>query len=132
MIYGKHFSKSLFLFLYLIILLSCVLPQNKSKEDLYIQIEKEIMCPVCDGQTLDQSQSLIANDMKNTIRMKINDGYNKKQIKEYFVERYGESVIAYPPINGFNSIAYIVPILVVLIGVILFLIYVKKEKKNNE
>ena len=50
---------------------------NQSDEDLYIKLEKEIMCPICDGQTLDQSQSLIAEDMKNSIKEKIGEGYNE-------------------------------------------------------
>ena len=39
------------------------------------------MCPVCDGQTLDQSQSLIAENMKDTIKKKIEEGYDEKEIK---------------------------------------------------
>ena len=46
-----------------LILISCIIPTEQTKDDLYIKLEKEIMCPVCDGQTLDQSQSLIAEDM---------------------------------------------------------------------
>ena len=75
---------------------ACFASQNNSEESLYIKLEKEIMCPVCDGQTLDQSQSLIADDMKNTIKKKIQEGYNEEEIKIYFVKRYGKSVLAYP------------------------------------
>ena len=49
---------------------SCFATQDYSEESLYIKLEKEIMCPVCDGQTLDQSQSLIANNMKDAIKKK--------------------------------------------------------------
>ena len=64
-----------------LILISCIIPTEQTKDDLYIKLEKEIMCPVCDGQTLDQSQSLIAEDMKNSIKEKISEGYNEEEIK---------------------------------------------------
>ena len=69
-----------------LILISCIIPTEQTKDDLYIKLEKEIMCPVCDGQTLDQSQSLIAEDMKNSIKEKISEGYNEEEIKNYFID----------------------------------------------
>ena len=62
---------------------ACFASQNNSEESLYIKLEKEIMCPVCDGQTLDQSQSLIADDMKNTIKKKIKSGWCRKSFLIY-------------------------------------------------
>ena len=108
MTYVSYFiSIKKILFLYTVVFISCMVSVNQSDEDLYIKLEKEIMCPVCDGQTLDQSQSLIAEDMKNSIKEKIGEGYNESEIKNYFVERYGENVLAYPSVSGFNLLAYI-------------------------
>ena len=77
MTYVSYFiSIKKILFLYTVVFISCMVSVNQSDEDLYIKLEKEIMCPVCDGQTLDQSQSLIAEDMKNSIKEKIGEGYN--------------------------------------------------------
>ena len=71
-----------------LILISCIIPTEQTKDDLYIKLEKEIMCPVCDGQTLDQSQSLIAEDMKNSIKEKIAEGYNEEEIKNYLISYF--------------------------------------------
>ena len=116
------------LFLYTIVFISCMVSVNQSDEDLYIKLEKEIMCPVCDGQTLDQSQSLIAEDMKNSIKEKIGEGYNESEIKNYFVERYGENVLAYPSVSGFNLLAYIVPIIGLVFSILIFSFYIRKQK----
>ncbi|MEC7837390.1 MAG: cytochrome c-type biogenesis protein CcmH [Chloroflexota bacterium] len=107
---------------------ACFASQNNSEESLYIKLEKEIMCPVCDGQTLDQSQSLIADDMKNTIKKKIQEGYNEEEIKIYFIKRYGNSVLAYPTMTGFNAIAYIIPSISVVIGILILGLYIKRDK----
>ena len=120
MIYNKLNKPHIYslLFVLLFVLNSCIYEQ-KSNDKLYLKIEKEIMCPVCQGQTLDQSQSLISEDMKKIIKLKISEGYNEKEIKNYFIERYGESIIAYPPIRGFNIIAYLVPILILITAFIM-------------
>ena len=111
-----------------LILISCFIPTEQTKDDLYIKLEKEIMCPVCDGQTLDQSQSLIAEDMKNSIKEKIAEGYNEEEIKNYFVDRYGENVVAYPSTTGFNLLAYLVPILGLILSILIFTFYIRRQK----
>ena len=111
-----------------LILISCIIPTEQTKDDLYIKLEKEIMCPVCDGQTLDQSQSLIAEDMKNSIKEKISEGYNEEEIKNYFVDRYGENVVAYPSTTGFNLLAYFVPIFGLILSILIFTFYIRRQK----
>ena len=129
MTYVSYFiSIKKILFLYTLVFISCMVSVNQSDEDLYIKLEKEIMCPICDGQTLDQSQSLIAEDMKNSIKEKIGEGYNESEIKNYFVERYGENVLAYPSVSGFNLLAYTVPIIGLVFSILIFSFYIRKQK----
>lgn len=111
-----------------LILISCIIPTEQTKDDLYIKLEKEIMCPVCDGQTLDQSQSLIAEDMKNSIKEKIAEGYNEEEIKNYFIDRYGQNVVAYPSTTGFNLLAYFVPIFGLILSILIFTFYIRRQK----
>ena len=111
-----------------LILISCIIPTEQTKDDLYIKLEKEIMCPVCDGQTLDQSQSLIAEDMKNSIKEKISEGYNEEEIKNYFIDRYGQNVVAYPSTTGFNLLAYFVPIFGLILNILIFTFYIRRQK----
>ena len=111
-----------------LVLISCIIPTEQTKDDLYIKLEKEIMCPVCDGQTLDQSQSLIAEDMKNSIKEKISEGYNEEEIKNYFIDRYGQNVVAYPSTTGFNLLAYLVPILGLILSILIFTFYIRRQK----
>ena len=111
-----------------LILISSIIPTEQTKDDLYIKLEKEIMCPVCDGQTLDQSQSLIAEDMKNSIKEKISEGYNEEEIKNYFIDRYGQNVVAYPSTTGFNLLAYFVPIFGLILSILIFTFYIRRQK----
>jgi len=129
MIYN-NLPKIGFIIIFIFSINACFSSQNDSEDSLYIKLEKEIMCPVCDGQTLDQSQSLIANNMKDTIKKQIDEGYTEEQIKTYFINRYGESVLAYPKMKGFNSVAYIIPAIAVLLSVVILGLYIKRNKSK--
>lgn len=72
-------------------------------------LNKSIMCPVCPGESIDQSQNPLAVQMRAIVRDKIDDGWTDQQIRDFLVERYGPSVLMEPPTTGFNLAAWIVP-----------------------
>ena len=97
----------------------CVTEDDLTADQRVYQLSQQLMCPVCDGQTLDQSQAQLSEDMKAVIRTKIEDGETNAEIRAYFVERYGEIVLASPGAGGFNVIAWIVPGLIFIAGALL-------------
>ncbi|HEX5585246.1 cytochrome c-type biogenesis protein [Gaiella sp.] len=77
-------------------------------------LESELVCPVC-GTTLDQSDAPIAQRMKQYIRQRLAAGATEAQIKSELVDQFGPGVLAEPPKSGFNLLAWLVP-LAVLVG----------------
>ena len=100
-------------------ILSCVTEDDLTADQRIYQLSQQLMCPVCDGQTLDQSQAQLSEDMKAVIRTKIEDGETNAEIRAYFVDRYGEIVLASPEAGGFNVIAWVVPGLIFIAGALL-------------
>ena len=98
---------------------SCVREDDLTADQRIHQLSQQLMCPVCDGQTLDQSQAQLSEDMKAVIHQKIEDGDSNQQIRDYFVERYGEIVLASPDAGGFNLIAWVMPVVIFLGGALL-------------
>ena len=72
-------------------------------------LEDELMCPVC-GTTLDQSDAPVARQMKMCIRARIAAGDSKDEIKQRLVDDFGEEVLAAPPREGFNLLAWALPL----------------------
>lgn len=72
-------------------------------------LEDELMCPVC-GTTLDQSDAPVARQMKMYIRARIAAGDSKDEIKQRLVDDFGEEVLAAPPREGFNLLAWALPL----------------------
>jgi cytochrome c-type biogenesis protein CcmH/NrfF len=80
-------------------------------------LEAEIVCPTC-HTTLDQSNSPIAARMKSFIRVRIAAGDTAAQIKAKLVDQFGPAVLAEPRKHGFDLLAWLLPLGVLALGVI--------------
>jgi len=82
-----------------------------------IEIEKQVMCPVC-GTLLQLAESPQALREKAFIRRLIAEGKTEAQIKDALVVEYGEEVLALPQGSGFSLSAYIVPIVAFVVAAV--------------
>lgn len=78
-------------------------------------VAKEVRCPTC-NTPLDVSSAPVAQDMKEYIAARIDQGWDKQRIIDGLVDEFGEGVLATPPKSGFDLVAWIVPALAVLLG----------------
>ena len=90
--------------------------QSSLEQRLY-KLNRELMCPVCEGLTLEQSQSGIAIEMREEIKKMIIDKKTDEEIKTYYIEKYGLNILATPPASGFNLLMWIIPIIFGLFGI---------------
>ena len=81
------------------------------------ELNKTVMCPLCPGESIDQSQNPLSVQMRAVVSEKIAAGWTDDQIREFFVERYGPSVLMEPPAEGFGLAAWIVPPVAVAVAV---------------
>ena len=79
-----------------------------SLEEQAQALDKQLMCPVCPSETIDQSQVELAKQMKATVRERLEEGESEQEIKDFFVDRYGDNVLAAPPARGFNIVVWVV------------------------
>ena len=94
------------------------------------ELNKTIMCPVCPGEAIDQSQHVLATQMRTIVLEKISEGWSDDEVEEFFVSRYGPSVLLKPPREGFNLLAWILPPLGLLILLITSLIVLGKMRNR--
>ena len=74
------------------------------------ELENQIMCPVCAGETLAQSDSPAAAQVKRYIQGRIAAGDTRSQIKRELVAQYGTRILAAPPRHGFDLLAWVLPL----------------------
>jgi len=106
----------------------------KSIDDQVKEIAYLLMCPVCQGQSVGESNSNLAHDMRDIIRKQLEEGKSKEEILAYFVNSYGESILASPPPKGINWLLWLLPGVAIVfggLGIILFL-YKSQSNKNDD
>ena len=80
-----------------------------------LAIAKQLRCAVCQNQSVAESQSDLAEDMRSVISEKLRDGDEENAIIGYFVERYGDYVLMKPPNRGFARILWWAPLVLLLL-----------------
>ncbi|MDR7415221.1 MAG: cytochrome c-type biogenesis protein CcmH [Armatimonadota bacterium] len=85
-------------------------------DDRVREVASRLMCPVCAGRTVAESTSELAAQMRAIIREKLQRGEHPEEILAYFVERYGEGILAEPPRRGLGSLVWLAPVLTILGG----------------
>ena len=78
------------------------------------ELEGQLMCPICEGETLAQSDSAPAQQIKAYIQRRIDQGATRSQIKHELVVMWGQRILAAPPRHGFDLLAWLLPIVGVL------------------
>ena len=84
-------------------------------------IARQLYCPVCENIPLDVCGTQACAQWRDLIRTKLSQGQTEAQIKQYFVEQYGDRVLATPPARGLNWLVYLIPPVAILAGV--FILY---------
>ena len=79
-------------------------------------IAKQMYCPVCENTPLDVCPTQACAEWRELIRDKLAEGWSDQQIRAYFVERFGDRVLASPPARGLNWLVYVIPPLGFLTG----------------
>ncbi len=92
-------------------------------------LAREIYCPVCENIPLDVCPTEACAQWRELIRQKLALGWSHDQVKEYFVQQYGDRVLAAPPARGLNWLAYLLPPVVILAGAGLVFYTIRKARR---
>jgi cytochrome c-type biogenesis protein CcmH len=116
----KRLSTLLILFLALWLtgtaLAQDTVPPSPSDDQVNV-IAKQLYCPVCENIPLDVCGTQACAQWRELIREKLSQGWSEAQIKQYFVDQYGDRVLASPPAHGLNWLVYLVPPVAIAAGI---------------
>lgn len=79
-------------------------------------LASELRCPVCQGNSIQDSPSELAQEMRNLIRDQLRSGRTPDEVRAYFVDKYGEWILLVPKPQGLNLVVYLVPLLAIGVG----------------
>ena len=99
---------------------------NENLEEDFIELSQEISCPLCAGSSIAESNSDIANDLKNVIFRELENGKTPKEIKNNLIKLYGEGILFMPENKISIFILYGFPLLLIGIGIFFLFNFSKK------
>jgi len=102
----------------LIIIVVGLLPvsEEADPDQRRLELSQRIACPWCDGQSLAESDSQVAQDLVVILREKIEAGWTDAQIYDYFASSYGEQVLLDPPLSGWGVALWALPAAALVVG----------------
>jgi cytochrome c-type biogenesis protein CcmH len=96
-----------------------------SLDDGVRRVALQLQCPVCEGETVADSPSGLAADMRSVIRTKLAAGESDQQILNEFVASYGDSILTEPPKRGISLGVWVGPVIGVVAGVLIVSLLLK-------
>ena len=89
-------------------------------------IASTLRCPVCQGESIQDSPAPLARQMRSLVRDQLRAGKSPEEIQSYFTSKYGEWILLEPRRTGLNIALYVLPIALVLTGLALVALLVKR------
>ncbi|SFE82885.1 cytochrome c-type biogenesis protein CcmH [Blastococcus tunisiensis] len=92
-----------------------------SLEERVAAVAGTIRCPTCQGLSVEDSSSVLAGGARAIIERQLAEGRTPDQVRQYFVDRYGEQVLLSPDPAGPGLVVWLAPALgVPLVGVLVW------------
>src|SRR4051812_40988133 len=80
------------------------------------RLEKQLACPVCEGQSIADSNSPQSRAIREDIPRRIAAGQSDAEIRAFYVSRYTERILETPSNSGLGIVAWGLPALAVILG----------------
>ena len=106
-------------------------PQSAPASDSALEartaaVAATLRCPVCQGESIQDSPAELAQQMRAVVRDRLRAGETPEEIKAYFVSKYGEWILLEPTMTGLNIVLYVLPVLLVVGGIALVVVLVRR------
>ena len=73
-------------------------------------ITAQLRCPVCEGETVADSNALISQDIRTAVQARVEAGESNARITAYIIQQYPGTRLV-PPAHGVGLIVWLLPVL---------------------
>jgi len=92
-------------------------------------LSQELRCLVCQNQSIDDSDALLARDLRLLLRERLKNGDSDKQVLDFLVVRYGEFVLLRPALGWHTILLWVAPGLLLAAGAITLFAAARRRSK---
>ena len=94
-------------------------------------VSSQLRCPVCQGESIQDSPAELAKQMRQVVREQLAAGRSGEEVKAYFVSKYGEWILLQPKAHGANLMVYVLPFVLLLGGAGVIVVAVRKWTRHS-
>ena len=114
--------------LILIFNISSVYAQNNNE---YNKIIENLRCLVCQNQSLSESDSNLAKDLRRKVKSMLDSGKSEQEIYKFMSDRYTDYVLYNPPLKKSTFLLWYGPFLILIISIIFLIRFSGKSEKSS-
>ena len=103
--------------------------KDHAQELRFQHLTHQLRCPMCQNESLADSNAPIARDLRNQIFQMMQQGKSDEEIKQYLVARYSKFVLYDPPLTPGNWLLWFGPLLILLGGAGVVLVAIRKRSR---
>ncbi len=93
------------------------------------RVAAELRCLVCQNQTIADSTSDLANDLRREVRDQLKRGVSDEQVVEYMTDRYGDFVRYRPPFKASTLLLWLGPAVLLAVGLAVLVMVLRRRAK---
>ncbi|HFS5793142.1 TPA: cytochrome c-type biogenesis protein [Citrobacter werkmanii] len=106
--------------------------KNEAQEQQFRHLTAQLRCPKCQNNSIADSNSMIAADMRKKVWQLMEEGQSNQQITDYMVARYGNFVTYEPPVTLATLILWLLPACFVLGGALVIFRLSRRPRAAQE
>ena len=89
----------------------------RTTEEKVEAVASTLKCPVCDGQSVADSDAAASRAIRTEIVRLVEEGRSPSEIRAAISASFGEDVQLIPPASGFAGLVWILPVVVLVVAV---------------
>lgn len=87
---------------------------NPALESRARHLQRQLRCLVCQGESIDESNSTFAADLRRLVREQIAAGKSDQEVQDFLLARYGDFILLKPPVRPYTWLLWLAPFLVLV------------------
>ena len=100
--------------------------------DRAYELAKDFACPVCQGQSVAESDVVVARNIRREIRIWVDEGQSDEFIRDQLVDTFGEDVDYTPSSEGVTALVWILPVVAGAVAVGGLVIVFRRWQQESE
>ena len=127
----KKFVINIFILFKIVIFVSTINTVFADDQKQYNKIIENLRCLVCQNQSLSESDSNLAKDLRNKVKEMLESGNSEDEIYKFMSDRYTDYVLYNPPLKKSTWFLWYSPFIILIISIFYLYFNFHKNKKSH-